>query len=992
MVRGSIVLVVALGSAWAIAQEGDGNAVQLNKDDSPEDIVWKAAHVTPSARQLAWQQAEFACFIHFGINAFTNREWGDGTEDPALFNPTAFDAKQWARVCKDAGMRKLILTTKHHDGFCLWPSKYTDHSVKSSPWRDGQGDVVREVSEACREAGLQFGVYLSPWDRHEPAYGDSPAYNQHFCNQLRELLTEYGPIAEVWFDGACGEGPNGKRQEYDWDAFYAVVRELQPDAVISICGPDVRWVGNEAGDARESEWSVVPEGVGAMEPDLGSRKILAEAAQREATLRWHPAQVDTSIRPGWFYHADQDDKVRSLERLIDIYYGSVGGNAELLLNLPPDQRGLIHENDARRLLEVGRLVAATFDENLALGAPAVANTVRGNDPAHGADKTVDGDPGTYWTTDDGVTSGVIEYDLGEPRTLNRAMLQEFLPVGQRVEAFVLDVWDGAAWRAVASAATIGHKRLLRFDDVTTDKVRLRITESRVCPTLSNFGLFYAPPILTAPQVARDQNGMVTLTGAPGVEIRYWLGHWDPGAPSKRYEGAFPLPSGGVVKALAIPPDGGDYADLGHGLLTHAEFGMAPGKWTVHESTSESESEHAPENALDGKNDTHWQAKRGAGSKELVIDLGETVFFAGFTYTPPADKPAGRAVKYAFYVSEKSKKWQEPVCQGVFDNMENNAERRAVRLDEPVSGRFVRFVVEGSVRDAVYVTVAELGVLASGAGDADDPPLAMPGREAWENLNPDMTAAPARASDALPVSDQENRGGWVLYEPFTDEFDRAELDSAKWWDHNPGWKGRQPAWFDPQNVAVRDGQLHFTMRKDEPAGMPKDGGYHTYTSAAVQSKDTVRYGYFEISARAMASAGSSAFWFYNSTPEWWTEIDVFEIGGRAEGYENKLNMNVHVFHTPAEKRHWSRHGEFLTPEPLADTFHVYGLEWDENELKYYFDGMLVRHVPNTHWHQPLTLNFDSETMPDWFGLPNDEDLPSTFSIEYVRTWKKRGADE
>ncbi|OGD10521.1 MAG: hypothetical protein A2Y86_08705, partial [Candidatus Aminicenantes bacterium RBG_13_62_12] len=245
-------------SGEAITPARESNFVLIPSGEPVEKVVYTAAHIIPSPNQLAWQEMEFIAFAHFGMNTFTDREWGEGTESPSLFNPTDFDARQWARVLKEAGLKMLIVTAKHHDGFCLWPSQGTEHSVKSSPWRQGKGDVVREVAEACREAGLKFGIYLSPWDRHEPTYGDSPAYNEHFRSQLRELLTNYGEVGEVWFDGACGEGPNGKRQEYDWPSYYRVVRECQPKAVIFGMGPDLRWVGTETGYGRETEWSVVP--------------------------------------------------------------------------------------------------------------------------------------------------------------------------------------------------------------------------------------------------------------------------------------------------------------------------------------------------------------------------------------------------------------------------------------------------------------------------------------------------------------------------------------------------------------------------------------------------------------------------------------------------------------------------------------------------------------------------------------------------------------
>jgi len=461
--------------------------------DVPRDVLRKAAHVRPTPQQAAWQELEYTCFTHFGMNTFTDREWGDGKEDPKLFNPTAFDARQWAAACKAAGMKMIILTAKHHDGFCLWPSKYTEHSVKSSPWKQGKGNVVKEVSEACREFGLKFGVYLSPWDRHERTYG-SAAYNTFYTNQLRELLTNYGPVAEVWWDGACGEGPNGKRQVYDWDGYTKVVRECQPGAVIFGMGPDVRWVGNEDGLARESEWSVLPEkGPGDQTAgDLGHRKYLLGAGE----LVWYPAECDVSIRPGWFYHAGQDGQVKSLEHLLEIYYRSVGRNSVLLLNVPPDRRGLFHASDVARLKELRAVLDETFSKTpfsagLAVGSTARASNVRGDKAAHLPDKILDGDPETYWTTDDGVYQATIEIELGHVKTFDRAMLQEQFTLGQRVERFALERWDALGWKPIAEATTIGYKRLLRFPEVTADRVRIRILDSRDCPTLREFGLFKA---------------------------------------------------------------------------------------------------------------------------------------------------------------------------------------------------------------------------------------------------------------------------------------------------------------------------------------------------------------------------------------------------------------------------------------------------------------------------------------------------------------------
>jgi alpha-L-fucosidase len=471
--------------------------VEILPTDSIDALAAKAARVVPSGRQLRWQALEFQAFVHFGMNTFTNREWGEGTEDPKLFDPTDFSADQWVEAVKAAGIRGLIVTAKHHDGFCLWPSRFTEHSVKHSPWRGGQGDVVSEVAAACRKGGLAFGVYLSPWDRHEPTYGDSPRYNEHFKAQLRELLTQYGEISEVWFDGACGEGPNGKRQVYDWPGFFALIRELQPGAVISIMGPDARWIGNEAGVTRESEWSVIPvvglddrpdekspggiAHLDAQAKDLGSFGRIAEVARQGGRFLWYPGQVDVSIRPGWFYHAAEDDQVKTLDHLLEIYDTSVGGNAQLLLNIPPDKRGRIADNDARRLKELGDRIRATFALNLADGARVKP---LGTTPGAARERP----KGTAPTGD----SFSWTYDLEGLRVFNVAMLKEDLLRGQRVEAFALDAWLGDGWKEIATGTTVGWKKLLRFPAVEAAKVRLRILGARgeIAPFgPGHFGLF-----------------------------------------------------------------------------------------------------------------------------------------------------------------------------------------------------------------------------------------------------------------------------------------------------------------------------------------------------------------------------------------------------------------------------------------------------------------------------------------------------------------------
>lgn len=475
----------------------------------------RLVEIVPSMRQLRHQRLEFYGFIHFTVNTFTDREWGDGTESPEIFFPEKLDARQWARAARDAGMRGLILTCKHHDGFCLWPSAYTRHSVASSPYQGGKGDIVREVSDACREEGLAFGVYLSPWDRNHPAYGSGREYNDYFVNQLEELLTGYGEIFAVWFDGACGEGPNGKRQVYDWERYYQVIRRLQPNACISVCGPDVRWCGNEAGQTRLSEWSVVPartadtekiaEGsqqtddaafrarqIRAQDMDLGSRAVL----EGEEDLIWYPAEVNTSIRPGWFYHASEDDQVKPLEELTYIYEHSVGGNATFLLNIPPDRDGLIHPNDLERLHQLGEYLRNTYGQNLAREARIVCGeALEGHGPEHLKEDSLEGD----LRTAEGVTACDILLEWEEDVEVRRVALKENVLCSQRIEAFEIQVWeDGAertgafgsgAFRTVYQGTSVGYQRIAVLEKLRTRKLRVRILDARVSVALAFLGVY-----------------------------------------------------------------------------------------------------------------------------------------------------------------------------------------------------------------------------------------------------------------------------------------------------------------------------------------------------------------------------------------------------------------------------------------------------------------------------------------------------------------------
>lgn len=452
----------------------------------------------PEPKQVEWQQMETYAFIHFGLNTFNDREWGYGDTDPKMFNPISLDCEQWAQTLVKAGMKGVILTAKHHDGFCLWPFEGTDYSVKNSPWKNGQGNVVKELSEACKKYGLKFAVYLSPWDRRQANYG-TPEYLPYFYAQLRDLLTNYGPVFEVWFDGANGgDGWYGgakdirtidRKNYYNYPRIYEMLDSIQPQAIIfSDGGPGCRWVGNEKGFAGATNWSFLRKG----EVHPGYDKSYELQYGHPDGNQWVPAECDVSIRPGWFYHPEEDDKVKSPEQLVDLYYRSVGHNATLLLNFPVDRRGLIHPIDSANAVRFHEMIQQQLKTNLVEGMIPKVSNERGGDFV--ASALTDDNFDTYWATEDGVTSADIEFSFDTPTRMNRMMLQEYIPLGQRVKAFVVEYLDKDTWLPVKlneETTTIGYKRLLRFETVETKGIRIRVTDARGPLCLSSVGVYDA---------------------------------------------------------------------------------------------------------------------------------------------------------------------------------------------------------------------------------------------------------------------------------------------------------------------------------------------------------------------------------------------------------------------------------------------------------------------------------------------------------------------
>lgn len=666
-------------------------------------------HPLPSERQLAWHKMEFYAFVHFNMNTFTNKEWGFGDENPELFNPTDLDCRQWARVCKEAGMTGIILTAKHHDGFCLWPSKYTEHSVKNSPWKNGNGDVVRELSEACKEYGLKMGIYLSPWDRNNADYG-KPEYITYFRNQLRELLTNYGDIFEVWFDGANGGtgyygGANEERRidrttYYDWENTRKIVRDLQPMAcMFSDAGPDIRWVGNEQGWAGKTDWCTLNRDEFA--PGVVSDLKFLQQGQENGS-DWVPAEVDVSIRPGWYYHPSEDHKVKSLPQLLDIYYHSVGRNASFLLNLPVDKRGLVNENDVRQLNKLAKAIKADFANDLAVGKDVTATNYRGKSGKYKPENVNDNNPDTYWATDDKVKSASLTIDFGEPTEFNRFLAQEDIRLGQRVKQFTLEALVGDEWKQLASETTIGKKRILRFPNVTASKLRLNIVDLKACPVISNIGVYKAPKVLVEPEVQRNKNGVVSMKAFDtGLELYYTINNGKPTAQSEKYTKPFILNKKATVKVVAVDPETGNESQV-----TTVDFDVPHNKWTLLGAAAKQKNS---ENMIDG-NPNSAVLITGKLPVDFIVDLGEVLNLKGFTYLPDQRRgDPGIIFNYAFYVSRDGKNWGAPVSKGEFANIENSPVLQEKEFNT-VRGRFIKLRALSSAEESGRAGVAELDVI------------------------------------------------------------------------------------------------------------------------------------------------------------------------------------------------------------------------------------------------------------------------------------------
>jgi alpha-L-fucosidase len=678
----------------------------------------KPYEVLPTPAQLKWHEMEMYCLIHFGVDTYTDKEWGYGDEDPAIVNPVKFNAEQIVGAAKAGGFKGVVVVAKHHDGLCLWPTKTTEHNITKTSFRKGKGDMIKEYQLACNKLGMKLGLYCSPWDRNNANYGQ-PEYVAIYREQLKELYKNYGPLFISWHDGANGgDGYYGGTRElrkidrttyYGWDSTFAITRKMQPSAVVfGDIGPDVRWVGNEEGYAGETCWATYTP----VAPDEGKRPANGYVKYwlgTEGTLNgnyWMPAECDVPLRPGWFYHAMQDEQAKSPYTLLDLYYKSVGRGANLDLGIAPDGSGLLHPNEVKAMKGFGDLLKQIFKVNLAKDAVFKASNVRGkNTTKYGTAFLKDNDRYSYWATDDEVLDPQLTIDLQKKQTFNVIRLRENIKLGQRVTSFAIDAFINNEWKEIAAATSIGANRLIRLpQNITTGKVRLRITGANACIALSDVGLFKEPSHLTAPVISRDREGMVQITtDAPVAGIHYTVNGEEPTLQSQVYAKPFSFLLDGVIKARSFENNKGSE-------ISSVQFDLSKKDWTVVNSPIPAK-ESKRENSIDENTRTLFSTLNESPvswPQEITVDMGKAQNITAFTYLPRQDKKTdGIADKYTWFVSDDGVKWKE-VAAGEFANIKANPLEQVVPVEKNVSGRYFKFSVMHVV-GGNGITIAELGV-------------------------------------------------------------------------------------------------------------------------------------------------------------------------------------------------------------------------------------------------------------------------------------------
>lgn len=658
------------------------------------DIPPKPYGATPTAEQVEWQDMEYYMLVHFGLQTFVDADKDSIHIDPLQFTPSSVDCRQWAATAKAAGMKGIILVAKDDDGFCLWPSKYSSNTVRESAWEDGTGDILKRLSDACKEYDLKFGVYLSPRDINHPQFGTAE-YNQSFAGALTEVTSDYGAVFEVKLDGANSDGEDGRTQLYDWTLFNNIILHNQPKAIISSdIGPGSRSVGNKG--AEVTNWSrlnVTNFGQGIDAPPMDTLRqgnIYGED--------WVPTEVCASIRSDWYYNPSTDHKLKSVRQLMDLYYTSVGRNANLLLNVSPGRTGRIHQSDSVRLMEFRRALDDVFKTDLVQGAKIEASDVRGNSDGFAEINLQDANYNSYWTTNDSVTSASLEITYRKDKTFNRLLLQEYIPLGQRIAKFNVECFINEQWVEVASATTVGYKRVLRFPSITTKRVRINIQQSLDSPILSKIALFAAKEYLAEPRITRSKEGFVSITCASSdPNVYYTLDGSNPTIESLLYKEPFAFPEGGRVKAIAVIEEGKSKS-----LIASAKFDIAPTKWEV----------IAPsfmnlDNIIDGREDTFAEVYK---SHPVIVDLGEELPLRGLVYVPSLNPRASNVYRFNYYISNDGKYWTKVVDNASFPNMKNKPTRQELLFGKTVNARYIKFMSLESVKRGSKYAIAELSVI------------------------------------------------------------------------------------------------------------------------------------------------------------------------------------------------------------------------------------------------------------------------------------------
>jgi alpha-L-fucosidase len=683
-----------------------------NQADPPEPYG-----PVPTESHLLWHRMEYFSLVCYGLNTYTEVEWAYGDLDPKLFNPSNLDTDQWAQVARDAGMKGLILVAKHHDGFCLWPSKYTEYSVKATPWKNGKGNVLGDLAASCKKYGLQLGVYLSPWDRNHAEYG-RPEYVQYYYNQLEELLTGYGDVFEFWIDGANGgTGYYGGADElrtidretyYGFEKIFSIVKEHQPDALIfSDVGPGVRWVGNESGYVNETNWNTInTEGV---YPGASGREFHKKLGTGDKDGKdWIPAEVNTTLSwpKAWYYHSDK--RPRSLANLMDLYYTSIGRGSPLDLGLAIAPTGEIRDMDAKALLKFRQQVDREFRENLIRRAKISSSEHRSKSSHYKADRVRDEDPDTYWATSDGVQKASLTVDLPRETTINRLMMQEYIALGQRIHKFTAEALVDGAYTEFASGTTIGYKRILRFDDLTTSKLRLTFETDAPSMTLSSLGLYNAPLLVDDPLPDYDTEGNLSFRPVEGITTYIAVGEDPEDSDFKVYSQPLHLPLGGRLHYFARDETNGFQTDV-----IVEELGIAKHKWEV--VSLDGNPARDGVYAIDGDPETILVSgeNNGGHPHQLIIDLQEEINLGAFSYLPRLDgNKEGMIDGYRFYLSLDGENWGDPVSEGAFNNIENNPVRQFKKLDSGVNARYIKLVSTSAVRQSTLASFSEIDIFAA----------------------------------------------------------------------------------------------------------------------------------------------------------------------------------------------------------------------------------------------------------------------------------------